>query len=440
MARACALSILGSRTRAIPGSQLSQQAWWRWSAIALSCCAFFIAFFHRVSTGSLAGDLQSEFAIGATALGTLGAMYFYVYALMQVPSGVLADTLGPRITLSLGMLIAGIGSIAYGLAASFAAAAIARTLVGVGVSVVFVCMLKLCANWFHERRFATAVGAANVAGITGALAATAPLAWLITVVSWRSVFVAVGVVSLLLALAIWLCVRETPHAASVAPVGGNWRGALAAVAANPATWPPFWVNVGISGSYMTFIGLWAAPFLVHAHGLSPIAAGRCTALTLIAFAFSAPFIGWLSDRLHVRRPLVIAFAVAHSLVGLMWIALPLPSAGTAVMVAVLTGLAVPGFTLTWSIAKEVNPPERAGMAIAIANIGGFVASGLLQPLVGWVVDSGGGMVAGGSAQAYRLGIGVLVVWSLIGIIAAYRLTETRCRNVWHEKAPAGAMR
>jgi MFS family permease len=108
----------------------------------------------------------------------------------------------------------------------------------------------------------------------------------------------------------------------------------------------------------------------------------------------------------------------------------MPSAGAAIFVAVLTGLAVPGFTLSWSIAKEVNPPERAGMAIAIANIGGFVASGILQPLVGWGVDHGVGIVAGGSADAYRLGIGVLVAWSLIGIVAACRLTETRCRNVW----------
>jgi MFS family permease len=411
-------------------------AWRRGSAIALSCCAFFIAFFHRVSTGSIAGELQHEFAIGAAALGTLGATYFYVYALMQVPSGVLADTLGPRVTLALGMLIAGGGSIAYGLAGNFTAAAVARTFAGLGVSVVFVCMLKLCAGWFHERRFATAVGAANVAGIVGALAATAPLAWLITVVSWRSVFVALGAVSLALALGIWLFVREAPRTAGAPPVTGNWRRSLAVVATNPATWPPFWVNVGISGAYMTFIGLWAAPFLVHAHGLTPVAAGRCTALILITFAGSAPLIGWLSDRLGVRRLLVIVSAAAYSSVGLIWLALPVPSANGTIVAALLTGLAVPGFTLTWSIAKEVNPPERAGMAIAIVNIGGFAASGILQPLIGWVVDHGAGMVAGGSADAYRLGIGVLAAWSLIGIVAACRLTETRCRNVWRPPAAA----
>ena len=332
------------------------------------------------------------------------------------------------------MLIAGAGSIAYGMAGSFTAAAIARTCAGLGVSVVFVCMLKLCADWFHERRFATAAGAANVAGIVGALAATAPLAWLITVVSWRSVFVAVGVVSLVLALAIWLFVREAPHARGANASAMDWRSSLAMVAANPATWPPFWVNVGISGAYMTFIGLWAAPFLVHAHGMSPVAAARCTAFTLIAFACSAPLVGWLSDRIGVRRPLVIAFAAAYSVTGLIWLALPPPSANAAVIVAVVTGLAVPGFTLSWSIAKEVNPPACAGMAIAIANIGGFVASGMLQPLVGWVVDHGAGAVAGGSADAYRLGIGVLVAWSLIGIVAACRLTETRCRNAWRQQA------
>src|SRR6185369_13261198 len=93
------------------GSNDRQLAWWRWSAFALGACAFFISFFHRVSTGAIAADLQHEFALGAAALGTLGATYFYVYALMQVPSGVLADTLGPRVTLTCGLLIAGAGSI-----------------------------------------------------------------------------------------------------------------------------------------------------------------------------------------------------------------------------------------------------------------------------------------------------------------------------------------
>ena len=75
--------------------------------------------------------------------------------------------------------------------------------------------------------------------------------------------------------------------------------------------------------------------------------------------------------------------------------------------------------------------------LATVLLGGFAASGILQPLVGWVVDDGAGYAAGGSGDAYWLGIAVIVGWMLIGVYAATRLTETHCRNVWQ---PAGVMR
>ena len=409
-----------------------QFARWRWSAFGLGCAAFFLSFFHRVSTGAIAADLQREFEIGAAALGTLGATYFYVYALTQVPVGVLVDTVGPRLILTAGMLIAGIGSVAYGLAGNFATAVVARTLIGLGVSGVFVSTLKLHANWFNERRFATAAGASNVSGILGALTATAPLAWLTTLVSWRQVFAAIGIISLGLAAAIWWFVRDAPQPRSRRVAAGDWRRALVEVAVNRATWPPFFLMFAMSGAFMTFISLWAVPFLVHVHGVELVRAGSYMATTLVAFACCVPVLGWWSDRLGVRRPIALGSSVAFSASGVIWLALPVPSTGGFFIAAVLTGLAAPGFTLAWSVAKEVNPPERAGMAIAIANIGGFAASGILQPLVGWVVDHGAGAVAGGSADAYRLGIAVIVGWTLIGVVAATRLTETRCRNVWVE--------
>lgn len=412
-------------------------AWWRWSAFVLGCAAFFLSFFHRVSTGAVAGDLQREFEIGAAALGTLGATYFYIYGLTQVPLGVLIDTVGPRIILSVGMAIAGIGSIAYGLSGSFGAAAAARTLIGLGVSGVFVCTLKLHANWFSEQRFATAVGVSNVSGILGALVATAPLAWLVTQMSWRHVFMAIGVISIALAAAIALLVRDAPAPRANRVARGEWRGALKALVMNPATWPPFWLTFSMSGAFMTLVSLWAVPYLVHAHGMAQVEAGSYSAITLLAFACSVPLIGWWSDRIRARRPITIVCSIAFFASGVIW--LMAPSGGTFwfVIAAVLTGVAGPGFTLAWSVAKEVNPPECAGMAISLVNIGGFAASGILQPLVGWVVDHGAGLVAAGSGDAYRLGIGVIVGWMLFAVIAATRLTETRCRNVW---TPGGVAR
>ena len=418
-----------------PGTR--QLAWWRWSGFFLGCAAFFLSFFHRVCTGAIAGDLQREFEIGAAALGTLGATYFYIYGLTQVPLGVLIDTIGPRIILSVGMTVAGAGSIAYGLSESFAGALAARTLIGLGVSGVFVSTLKLHANWFSEQRFATAVGVSNVSGILGALVATAPLAWLVTQMPWRHVFIAIGVISIVLAAAIALFVRDAPAPHKSRVAAGEWRSALVAVAANRATWPPFWVMFGMSGAFMTLVSLWMAPYLVHKHGMAQVEAGSYAAITLIAFACSVPLVGWCSDRVRARRPITLACSIAFFASGAILLAVPAGATALLVLSAVLAGVAGPGFTLAWSVAKEVNPPECAGMAISLVNIGGFAASGILQPLVGWVVDHGAGVVDGGSGDAYRLGICVIVGWMLIAVVAATRLTETRCRNVW---SPAGVAR
>ena len=73
--------------------------------------SFVLSFFHRTAPAAIAGELTRAFSINAAVLGTLAATYFYVYTLLQIPVGVLADTLGPRRILSIGSLIAAAGSL-----------------------------------------------------------------------------------------------------------------------------------------------------------------------------------------------------------------------------------------------------------------------------------------------------------------------------------------
>ncbi|HOO13055.1 MAG TPA: MFS transporter, partial [Bacillota bacterium] len=107
---------------------------YRWLVWGTMCLAYVIVFFHRIATGVVADNLMSEFGVTGTALGSLGAVYFYVYTFMQIPSGVLADTLGARKTVSAGALVAGIGSIIFGRAAGIEMGYVGRFLVGLGVS------------------------------------------------------------------------------------------------------------------------------------------------------------------------------------------------------------------------------------------------------------------------------------------------------------------
>ena len=110
----------------------------RWTAFALGATAFVLAFFHRLAPGAIAGELQHAFATSSASLGLLAATYFYIYFAMQVPSGILADTLGPRKLFTAGALVAGAGSVLFGLASDFGLALFGRFLVGLGVSVAFI--------------------------------------------------------------------------------------------------------------------------------------------------------------------------------------------------------------------------------------------------------------------------------------------------------------
>ncbi|HEX6004195.1 MAG TPA: MFS transporter [Burkholderiales bacterium] len=400
----------------------------RWLVFFIGAAAFFLSFFHRVAPGAIAGELVRAFDVHAATLGALAATYFYIYTVMQLPTGVLVDTLGPRRVLAAGGLVAGVGSIAFGVADTVAGAALGRTLAGLGVSVAFISLLKLTANWFEERTFATASGAAQVIGIAGAFFATAPLAWLVTIVSWRSVFMAVGVVSLALAGLTLAIVRDSPGGDSAGAADNaavRWPRALAAVMRNRATWPCFWVNFGISGSYMSFIGLWAVPFLAQTYGLTPVAASRHTSAMLVAFAISVALVGVWSDRLRRRKPLIVGSAALYWLFWIAWIS-GMVTPGMTYAACALMGFVATGFTLSWACAKEVNPREHAGMATGLANTGGFLAAGILQPLVGWVLDY---TALAGGMPSFRAALAVLALFAFGGLVAALFIRETGCRNI-----------
>jgi MFS family permease len=412
-----------------------------WIVFGLAAAAFWLSFFHRVAPAAIAGELQQAFGIGGAMLGTLAATYYLIYTVMQVPTGVLNDTLGPRRVLTVGCLVAGLGSILFGAAETVTAAVIGRTLAGLGVSVAFISMLKLNAEWFHERRFATMTGVGAMIGLTGALAAATPLAWIATLISWRTVFIAAGVASLLLAVAIWIVVRDRPAqqatAARPAPGGrdaAHWQSALLQVARNPATWPCFWIGFGMSGSYMTFVGLWAVPYLVHAYGMTAVEATQHTSLMLICLAASQGAIGAFSDRIGRRRPLILASALLYLACWIAWLAGVAAIPGASYIVSAVMGLSVCGLTLSWACAKELNPPRYAGIAISLVNTSGFLAVGLLQPLVGWLLDRSAAGAAYTGAH-FVPGLALLAVFAGIGLAGALFIKETHCRNIWAELDP-----
>jgi sugar phosphate permease len=409
----------------------------RWTAFVLVGAAYVLSFFHRIAPGAITGELRAAFGASGAELGALAAAYFAAYTAMQVPTGILVDGLGPRRIVTLGGVVAGVGSIVFGLAPGLALAAVGRALVGLGVSVAFIALLKLVAAWFRDREFATLSGLVMLMGNVGAVSSAQPLAWAVGHVSWRSIFVAVGLFSLAGAALTALLVRDRPEdaglpsmrelegAAAHPPRVGSWHAGLRTVARNRATWPGFFVNLGLGGSFLTFAGLWAVPFLTEDRGLSRDEATFHVTVMLVAFALSSLATGKLSDKLGRRRPLMVGIGAVFALCWIPLVAgVPLGLAASLLLFA-LMGASATGFTLSWASVKEVNLPALSGTAMAVVNTGVFLGPTIYQPLVGWVLDRAG----------FREGLAVLAAFAASGVVAALFVRETRCRNVTVELPP-----
>ena len=418
----------------------------RWSTFTILILAYISVFFHRMAPAVVASDLMASFHTSAAALGSLAAMYYYIYTAMQLPAGVLADTLGNRITVTTGNIVAGAGSVLFGLADSVEAAALGRFLVGLGVSVIFVGLMKSNSVWFRERIYGLVSGLTVLLGNLGSVLAAGPLAALLQWWSWRSVFVAIGIFSLVLALFTLLFVRNRPEDAgfpSLREMSGeqshagreqHWFLDLRRVVMTVAVWPGFWVNFGMAGSLFAFAGLWGIPLLQDAHGLSRGQAASYTTVTLFSMAISTLISGWISDLIGLRKPVLLFSAVVYALAWLLLILLPWQPGPAALLLFALIGFTGGGFVLTYPCAKEVMHPALAGMAISVVNTGLFLGAAIMQPLFGWVLDQvWDGTVINGinhySRDNYRLALFLMLGFAAIALLGAWRMHETRCRNL-----------
>jgi len=185
----------------------------------------------------------------------------------------------------------------------------------------------------------------------------------------------------------------------------------------------------LAGSLFAFGGLWAVPFLRDVHGMDRTMATNHTTLLLAGFAIGAFFIGRISDRIGRRKPVMITGALVYCLCWLPMLS-GAPIGGTSGYVLFLVmGLFAPSFTLSWACAKEVNPHALSGMATSVVNVGAFLGTAIMQPLVGWAIDhahSGIGDTPLGIGD-YRAGLAILTGFALTGSIATLFIRETYCR-------------
>jgi sugar phosphate permease len=426
----------------------------RWLVLAVPAAIYFVSYFHRVAPAVVAADLMQAFAVPAAALGTLAAIYPYVFVVMALVGGSLVDVFGARRTLALAGAAMGTGALVFGLAPVFGVAVVGRLAVGLGASVVLIAFLTLAAEWFRPDEFATVSGLSQTIGNLGGLVAASPLALLVEAIGWRQSFVVIGGVTCLLGLVALFAVRDRPEALGLPPVAADGRRphvprigevvrGIPAVVRNARTWPPIVAAGGIYATLISFLGLWGVPYLIQVYGLSRVRAATLVSAIAVGVVAGAPLAGWISDRwLGARR---LPFVVSAALYAACWLPLAVPAWRPPVELLApfffLMGLASCGLVLVWSCVREVNDPSRVGIVVGFCNMPIFLLIAVLQWLTGVILDAGwtGGMVDGMRlypVPAWAAAFGLCLAIAVAAVAAAALITETRCRNVWAGARPA----
>ncbi|KIX12763.1 MFS transporter [Dethiosulfatarculus sandiegensis] len=387
---------------------------YRWVVFSTLAVAYLFVYFHRLSPAVIAVEMMADLKVGATAMGALAAAYFYAYAVMQIPVGMLSDSWGPRRSITLFFGLAAVGSIVFGLADSLLWAIVGRTLVGLGVAMVFVATLKILTSWFSATEFAKMTGLIMAVGGIGVYTSSDPLVFLSDLLGWRGCFLAIGALSMLLTGCIWFFVRNTPEEMGLPSVSSLriepkeqsirelWQGVVQ-VCKTPAFWPLAIWNLLTNGIFFSFGGLWGGPYLQQVYGLSKSQVGGILSMIALGLILGAPALSYLSDKVLDSRKKVLIGASSINVFLMFLLTFFIDSLPVWVFYLwfVIFGCSAASIAVMCvTTVKELFPLHLAGTATGVVNVFPFLGASLLQPLVGWVLEWRSGAAQAFTTEAY----------------------------------------
>ena len=373
-------------------------------AFAILVTGYFFVYFQRLSLSIVGTDIVAE--VGGS-VGILSSVYFWTYTAMQIPSGLLADRIGPRRSCAAFLAVASIGSFLTFMGQSFEMMVIGKIMIAAGMAVVYIPLMKIISVWFPKQDFAVLTGIVIAVGNVGAVAASGPLNLLADAVGWRGVFLILGAITLALALLCFAVIRDHPKERSLpsveevehdlrgAPIKEDTsvripvlKGLKIVFSGGRRFWTCALAYFLVYGSIMTFQGTWAVTYFNNVYEFALSASWMMTLLGIGKIA-STLIIGAMTTRglIRSKRKTMIAGTAAFTAVWVVICAFAgsIDSYAFWSVISFLFGLFGGFMTLTFTQIREWFPTAISGTAVSGANIFLFLGASVCTTISGMII-------------------------------------------------------
>jgi sugar phosphate permease len=397
---------------------------------------YVLVYFHRQCTAVLAVDLMRDLKTDGTVMGLFGSLYFYPYALMQLPAGLLSDSIGARRTITIFFVIAVAGSVILGAAPDINWAIVGRLLVGIGVAMLFIPTLKVLSQWFRADEFATMTGILMAMGGLGSLVSAAPLAYISAMIGWRNSFYLIGGFTLLCALAVWLLVKDKPNDKGWQPIVRLDDSSAAAIPLKQGvravlSESGFWYLGGwfffSLAVFFSFGGLWGGPYLQDIYRLDKTEAGSILSMLSLGMIAGSPLLSLVSNRIFKSRKKVIVMGSGFTCV--IAALLAFNTSGFSIPALYILCFSMGIFAsavvvISFTSCKELFPLAIAGTSTGLINLFPFAGGAVFQQVLGYILQSHGRINDAFTLGGYKLAFLVLFACSVIGFLFSLLIKET----------------
>ena len=346
---------------------------------------YFYQYALRSAPSVMVPQLTEAFGLSALGMASLIGLFYYGYSPFSLVAGAAMDRLGPKKVLPMAAAVVGIGALLFGWG-NREAASVGRILQGAGGVFALVGAVYIATKNFPASRAATLIGATQMFGMAGGSAGQFGVGPMIGGgMSWKSFWIGMGVVGLAIGAILFFLLPNEQGGQEPKGSLKETIQAFSTVFKNPQS-----ILCGLIAGLLfipttIFDMIWGVRYLQEAHGFSYASAVMRSATVPLGWIIGCPLLGFISDRMGRRKPVIIGGAVV--LLGCLgWILFGPPDVLPPYLLGLIAGVASGAAMLPYTVIKEVNPPQFGGTATGVINFLNFTFSALLGPVFGGLLQ------------------------------------------------------